>query len=198
MTNFQKEVAQTLCCLRRQRSKNDPGLGPSRSSFTSPAHSHVEHLTTVPIPKSVHYCTFVKSVGIRTRVAHLRLLRQIQSIVEAILCQRPRRSPDILMVEAVATFSSVRSSELSQSICSSPLLRLSGKSASRMPSTAILQEVRRLYGVSDRLDSLAEQHPQLVSEALLVISGSVRNTATLLEVLVATKILPLPGLETAN
>ncbi len=66
-----------------------------------------------------------------------------------------------------------------------------------MPSTAILQEVHRLYGVSDRLDSLSEQHP-LVSEALLVISGSVRNTATLLEVLVATKMSPLSGLDSAN
>jgi hypothetical protein len=66
-----------------------------------------------------------------------------------------------------------------------------------MPSTAILEEVRRLYGVSDRLDSLAEQHP-LVSEALLVISGSVRNTGTLLEVLVATKMSPLSGLDSAN
>ena len=66
-----------------------------------------------------------------------------------------------------------------------------------MPSTAILQEVQRLYRVSDRLDSLAEQNP-IVSEALLVISGSVRNTATLLEVLVAMKILPLPGLDSAN
>jgi hypothetical protein len=66
-----------------------------------------------------------------------------------------------------------------------------------MPSTAILQEVQRLYGVSDRLDSLAEEHP-IVSEALLVISVSVRNTATLLEVLVATKISPLSGLDLAN
>jgi len=66
-----------------------------------------------------------------------------------------------------------------------------------MPSTAILQEVHRLYGVSDRLESLAGQH-SLVSEALLVISGSVRNTATLLEVLVATKMPPLSGLEGAN
>jgi hypothetical protein len=66
-----------------------------------------------------------------------------------------------------------------------------------MPSTAILQEVQRLYGVSDRLDSMSEQHP-LISEALLVISGSVRNTATLLEVLVATKMLPLTGLDPAN
>jgi hypothetical protein len=65
-----------------------------------------------------------------------------------------------------------------------------------MPSTAILQEVQRLYRVSDRLDSLAEQHP-IVSEALLVISGSVRNTATLLEVLVAMKISP-PELDSTN
>ncbi|MFY9559828.1 MAG: hypothetical protein WAQ52_06310 [Terriglobales bacterium] len=66
-----------------------------------------------------------------------------------------------------------------------------------MPSTAILHEVQRLYGVSDHLDSLAEQHP-VVSEALLAISGSVRNTATLLEVLVATKISPLSGSNQAH
>ena len=28
-----------------------------------------------------------------------------------------------------------------------------------MPSIAILREVQQLYNVSDRLDSLAEQHP---------------------------------------
>ena len=66
-----------------------------------------------------------------------------------------------------------------------------------MPSTAILCEVQHLYGVSDRLDSLADEHP-VVSEALLVISGSVRNTATLLEVLVATKIAPLTGFDPAS
>jgi hypothetical protein len=66
-----------------------------------------------------------------------------------------------------------------------------------MPSISILQEVQQLYNVSDRLDSLAEQHP-LVSEALVTISGSVRNTATLLEVLVATKMAALPGLDPAS
>jgi hypothetical protein len=65
-----------------------------------------------------------------------------------------------------------------------------------MSSIAILREVMQLYNVSDRLDSLAEQHP-VVSTALLTISGSVRNTATLLEVLVATKITPLAGLDPA-
>ena len=66
-----------------------------------------------------------------------------------------------------------------------------------MHPTAILHEVQQLYNVSDRLDSLAEQHP-LVSDALITISGSVRNTATLLEVLVATKMGPIPGLDPAD
>ena len=66
-----------------------------------------------------------------------------------------------------------------------------------MHPTAILHEVQQLYNVSDRLDSLAEQHP-VVSEALLTISGSVRNTATLLEVLVAMKIAPVTGLDPAS
>lgn len=66
-----------------------------------------------------------------------------------------------------------------------------------MPSNAILHEVQRLYNVSDRLDLLAEEHP-VVSEALITISGSVRNTATLLEVLVATKMGPIPELDSAD
>ena len=66
-----------------------------------------------------------------------------------------------------------------------------------MHPTAILHEAHQLHNVSDRLDSLAEQHP-LVSEALITISGSVRNTATMLEVLVATKIAPLSGLDPAD
>jgi hypothetical protein len=66
-----------------------------------------------------------------------------------------------------------------------------------MHPNAILHEVERLYDVSDRLDSLAGQHP-LVSEALITISGRVRNTATLLEVLIATKITPLFGLDPAS
>ena len=66
-----------------------------------------------------------------------------------------------------------------------------------MHTNAILHEAQQLYSVSDRLDSLAGQHP-LVSEALITISGSVRNTATLLEVLVATKMPPLAGLDPAS
>jgi len=58
-----------------------------------------------------------------------------------------------------------------------------------MPLNAILQEAQHLHGVSDRLDLLSGNHP-VVSEALITISGNVRNTATLLELLVATKIAP--------
>jgi hypothetical protein len=61
-----------------------------------------------------------------------------------------------------------------------------------MPLNAILQEAQHLHGVSDRLGVLADDHPA-VSEVLVTISGNVRNTATLLEVLVATKIKPRPG-----
>jgi hypothetical protein len=55
-----------------------------------------------------------------------------------------------------------------------------------MPIDAILYEVEQLHEVSNRLERLAEQHLP-VSEALLTISGSVRNSATILGVLVATK-----------
>jgi hypothetical protein len=66
-----------------------------------------------------------------------------------------------------------------------------------MHPNAILHEVQQLYNVSDRLDSLAEQHP-LVSEALIGISGSIRNPATLLELVVAMKLPTLAGLDPAN
>jgi len=66
-----------------------------------------------------------------------------------------------------------------------------------MPPTAILHEAQQLHNVSDRLDLLADQHP-VVSDALAAISGSVRNTATLLEVLVATKMGPFSGPAPAN
>lgn len=62
---------------------------------------------------------------------------------------------------------------------------------------SILDEVQKLYNVSDRLDVLAEEHP-LVSEALVTISGNVRNTAALLEVLVALKIAPISGVDPAS
>jgi len=61
----------------------------------------------------------------------------------------------------------------------------------------ILREAEQLHNVSDRLDVLAEEHP-VVSEALITISGSVRNTATLLEVLVTTTMGLLEGPDPAD
>jgi hypothetical protein len=51
---------------------------------------------------------------------------------------------------------------------------------------AILNEVDQLQGVSTRLDGLAEQHPP-VTEALMILARGVRNTATVLAVLVAVR-----------
>lgn len=50
----------------------------------------------------------------------------------------------------------------------------------------VLEEARQLHNVSDRLIELAEHNP-LISKELIVISGNIRNAATLLEVLIATK-----------
>ena len=63
-----------------------------------------------------------------------------------------------------------------------------------MPAIEILQEARKLHKVSDSLDVLAMQHAP-IEEALSILSGSVRNSATLLEVLVALKLGPVPGLD---
>jgi hypothetical protein len=64
-------------------------------------------------------------------------------------------------------------------------------------SIEILQEVQKLGTVCDHLDALAEQNP-FISEALIRISESVRNTATLLKVLVAMKIGPLPEFDSVD
>jgi hypothetical protein len=55
-----------------------------------------------------------------------------------------------------------------------------------MSATTLLLEVQKLNDVSDRLRSLAWQHP-VVSEGLLAISSHVRNSATKLEELSTTK-----------
>ena len=56
-----------------------------------------------------------------------------------------------------------------------------------MPAKALLREAQHLKDVCQRLDLLAEQHPN-VSDAILTISGNIRSTATILEVLVTTKL----------
>jgi hypothetical protein len=61
--------------------------------------------------------------------------------------------------------------------------------------SAIPQEAQQLYCVSDRLDLLVAQQ-SLVAETIISISRSLRNTAALLEMLVATKMTPISGLGT--
>lgn len=61
-----------------------------------------------------------------------------------------------------------------------------------MPFEAILNEVDQLHNVSARLEGLAEHHPP-VSDELIKIAGSVRSTAALLAVVVATKLHGLDG-----
>jgi hypothetical protein len=51
---------------------------------------------------------------------------------------------------------------------------------------SILNEIDQLEGVSTRLEDLAEQHTP-VTQGLLSMAGSVRNTATLLSVLVTIR-----------
>jgi hypothetical protein len=66
-----------------------------------------------------------------------------------------------------------------------------------MPVHEILQEAKKLRKVSDSLDVLAIQHAPL-SEALSILSGNVRNSASLLEVLVELRLGPEPGFEGAS
>jgi hypothetical protein len=56
-----------------------------------------------------------------------------------------------------------------------------------MSAKKIMDEAQKLNGVSDRLGALADQHPKAL-DALLSIASGIRNSAALLEVLVATRI----------
>jgi hypothetical protein len=66
-----------------------------------------------------------------------------------------------------------------------------------MPAKAILQEAGKLHKISNNLNTLAEEHAPL-GEALSILSGNVRNSANLLEVLVALRLGPIPGLDSAS
>lgn len=56
-----------------------------------------------------------------------------------------------------------------------------------MPFQELLDEVEKLHGVSTRIEGLADNNPAVEKE-LLVIAANVRDTATILAVLVATKL----------
>jgi hypothetical protein len=65
-----------------------------------------------------------------------------------------------------------------------------------MPANEILQEAKKLHKVSDSLNVLAGENVS-ISEALSILSGTVRSSATLLEILVAMKLTPEPGFDPA-
>jgi hypothetical protein len=67
-----------------------------------------------------------------------------------------------------------------------PNLTVTTEAGTITPFEDILKEVGYLNSVSDRLALLADQNPS-VEEALLSVSGNVRNTATVLEVLAVIK-----------
>ena len=68
------------------------------------------------------------------------------------------------------------------------------KSDSQLSATKILDEPQKLNEVSDRLDLPADQHPK-ASDAIFSIAHSIRDSAVLLEVLVATKLSMPTGLQ---
>jgi hypothetical protein len=55
-----------------------------------------------------------------------------------------------------------------------------------MSAEALQSEIKHLTEICEELDSLANEHP-FVGEALLGIAGSLRNSTTLLQLLVVTK-----------
>jgi hypothetical protein len=63
-----------------------------------------------------------------------------------------------------------------------------------MPFDLLLEEVENLNGVSTRIQRLADEHAVLTTE-LLAIAESVRNTAVLLAVIVATRAPRPPALD---
>jgi len=56
-----------------------------------------------------------------------------------------------------------------------------------MAVEAIMAEVNHLNQAGDRIEALAEHHP-VVEEALITIAGNVRGSATILALLVETKL----------
>lgn len=56
-----------------------------------------------------------------------------------------------------------------------------------MPASPLLEEAQQLKDVCQRLELAVDLYPS-VTEAVLTICGTIRSTATLLEVLVATRL----------
>ena len=102
----------------------------------------------------------------RTREAGIILITQLLGLL-------------VRVIGEAATLQLVTSENL-------PDLRFLSKSSIPAGFEEILHEVEQLHSVSARLDGLAEQYPP-VTEALMTISESVINTATILAVVAAIK-----------
>ena len=95
-------------------------------------------------------------------------------------CPRRSRHSALLCVSrfsAERTFSLESSNSVRATLSAGPLSNRS----------RFLDEVDRLHNSSERIERLADQHPPM-SKALITIAGNVRGAATLLAVLVATKL----------
>jgi hypothetical protein len=66
-----------------------------------------------------------------------------------------------------------------------------------MSSNDILQEAVKLHSIGRRLNTLAEQN-RSVEEALTLLAKAVRNSAALLEVVVALKMHPENDVEKSS
>lgn len=93
-----------------------------------------------------------------------------------------------LLAQLLGLFLAFLGAALTQQLLESvsPSFMATNELGTSPPFAGILREVVQLNNVSCRLESLADCHP-LVEDALMTISGNVRNTATMLEVLAVIK-----------
>jgi hypothetical protein len=116
----------------------------------------------------------------------LQGLDELRSQVEA---DRTREAGIILITELLGLLVRVVGEAMTLQLVTSEIFsdfRFLSKSGIPIGFEAILNEVDDLQAVSARLEGLAEQYPP-VAEALMTISGSVLNTATVLAVVAAIK-----------
>jgi hypothetical protein len=103
-----------------------------------------------------------------------------------------REEPEVLLIaELLGLFRALLGAALTLRLVQDavPQLEVATTSGTPMLFGTILREVDQLNHVSQRLELLADQYPS-VEDGLIAISGSIRNTAAVLEVLVLVKNKP--------
>jgi len=103
----------------------------------------------------------------------------------------PEEREVLLLAQLLGLFLSLLGTALTLRLVQdmAPQLEVATKPGAPMPLGTILREVDQLNDVSERLESLADQYPS-VEDGLLTISGNIRSTAAVLEVLVLVKNKP--------